>query len=158
MSGWRRFEELYWVWIIPVAIVLCGGALLLSASGREQREALIAASPVETTAIVLKVDDGISLRSGVHTYTPTVEFALRNGDLFQVELDSEPDEQAFTVGHGVPVTYRAQDPSAVVVTERMHDYLVTRVWGWVALTIGIIAAAGAAWVTRAVVRMRRRKR
>ena len=157
MSRRARIGELFWTWLLPVILVLAGAALLASSSGQSDRERLIAAAPVEAMAVVTSLDDEVSVRSGMHTYTATVNLELRDGTVIGAVLDPEPDAAIFVVGEPVAVTYSAQNPRAVVVTERRYDFVVTRVWEWIVLAVGVVAIAAAAFMTRVLGSARRRR-
>ena len=155
MTNGIRPGELFWLWIIPVGITLGGVALLLSAGGREQRETLIAASPVETMAEVISVYDDPG-RYGTHAYTPTVEFTTVNGYRHEVELDLVNDGDEYVVGEEVAITFNAEHPDVVVASAHRMDYLALRAWGWVVLVLGVAVMSVAGWGTAVLVKARRK--
>lgn len=149
--------DILWLWIFPVAVLIAGVAILISGTGRSEREAVIDADPVESTAVVVSIDAYESGRNRLTgqptlTYQPTVALDLHNGTEVTTELDGVFDQSEYRVGELVAVTYSAADPTAIVATEDRFGFRPTIVWGRILIlgsSVLIVALiAGTIWFRR----------
>jgi hypothetical protein len=143
-----RAEDLMWLWVFPVALIL--GALISLAwvNGRAEREAAIALHPAQAQALIVRVDAEVAgSKSTSVQYTPTVQFVLADGTVFTTQLDSDFTAGIYMAGDRVAVMYDAQQPARVIATARKGDYLYSGAWAWAVLGLGVVGAGFATWGT-----------